>query len=294
LVRVSSCAIDAIEPRSRHFAKPFLKWAGGKRQLIAKIQEFVPSGFNHYFEPFVGGGAVLFALQPDKAVISDRNEELINCYRVIKNEVEALIEQLEQHKVQNTKDYYYQIRQLDREIEFADRYCQVTRAARIIYLNKTCYNGLFRVNSQGQFNVPYGKYADPAIVEPEVLRGVSEYLNRNHVQIFNIDFEAAVTEARSGDFVYFDPPYDPVSETASFTKYGAKGFGREEQERLRDVFDRLDRKGCHLLLSNAHTDFIQELYQGYHCAIVSATRAINSNTKKRGRINEVLISNFEI
>jgi DNA adenine methylase len=296
LVKVSSCATklkSRTRSRNRSSAKPFLKWAGGKRQLIAKIQEFIPSSFNTYFEPFVGGGAVLFTLQPPHAVINDRNAELINCYGVIKDAVETLIAQLEHHKAHNAKDYYYQIRQLDREAQFADRYCHIARAARIIYLNKTCYNGLFRVNSRGQFNVPFGKYAAPAIVEPEVLREVSAYLNHNQVEILSTDFETAVAEARSGDFVYFDPPYDPISDTASFTKYGANGFGRTEQERLRHVFGRLDRLGCKLLLSNAHTEFIQELYRGYNCAIVSATRAINSNTKKRGRINEVLISNFE-
>ncbi|AFY70151.1 DNA adenine methylase [Thalassoporum mexicanum PCC 7367] len=281
-------------PGRKYGAKPFLKWAGGKRQLIAKIQEFIPASFNTYFEPFVGGGAVLFDLQPTQVVINDRNAELINCYRVIKDSVEALITQLELHKAQNTKDYYYQIRQLDRQSSFSLEHDNIARAARIIYLNKTCYNGLFRVNSRGQFNVPFGKYAAPAIVEPEVLRAVSAYLNQNQVTIVNTDFADALAQARSGDFVYFDPPYDPVSDTASFTKYGASGFGREEQTRLREVFGQLDRCGCKLLLSNAQTEFIQELYQGFSCAVVSATRSINSNTKKRGRINEVLISNFEI
>ncbi|MCM3055724.1 MULTISPECIES: DNA adenine methylase [Bacillaceae] len=271
--------------------QPFLKWAGGKRQLLPEIRKYIPKRIGTYYEPFLGGGAVLFDLQPKKAVINDINSELINTYLVIKNNVDELIEDLRKHE--NTSDYYYKIRDLDRDKNRFSKLSDVEKASRLIYLNKTCFNGLFRVNSQGQFNVPFGRYKNPNIVNEFVLRAVSHYLNNNEVKILNGDFADAVSSAKKGDFVYFDSPYDPVSETASFTGYTLGGFNKDEQIRLRDLFVDLDKRGCKVLLSNSATDFIKDLYKDYHIEIVSATRNINSIASKRGKIDEVLVMNYE-
>lgn len=275
--------------------KPFLKWAGGKRQLLPEILKYLPKniGKNTYFEPFLGGGALLFELQPKKAIVNDSNGELINCYRVIQNQVEELIEILKDHKARNSKKYYDDLREMDRLKEY-DKFSEAEKAARIIYLNKTCYNGLFRVNSKGQFNVPFGRYKNPNILDEAVLRGVNDYLNQNTVTFLNIDFTEAVKDAKKGDFIYFDPPYDPVSNTASFTGYDINGFNQNEQRRLKQVVDELTEKGCHVMLSNSETEFILDLYKDYKdtTKIVSATRSINSNALKRGKINEVLVLNY--
>jgi DNA adenine methylase len=271
--------------------QPFLKWAGGKRQLLPEIRKYIPKRMGTYYEPFLGGAAVLFDLQPKKAVINDINSELINTYLVIKNNVDELIEDLRKHE--NTSDYYYKIRDLDRDKNRFSKLSDVEKASRLIYLNKTCFNGLFRVNSQGQFNVPFGRYKNPNIVNEFVLRAVSHYLNNNEVKILNGDFADAVSSAKKGDFVYFDSPYDPVSETASFTGYTLGGFSKDEQIRLRDLFVDLDKRGCKVLLSNSATEFIKDLYKDYRIEIVSATRNINSIASKRGKIDEVLVMNYE-
>jgi len=266
--------------------QPFLKWAGGKRQLLPILKTKVPKKYNKYYEPFVGAGALLFEIQPKKAVINDINSELINCYRVIKEDLNDLILDLSQH--QNEKEYYYQIRDLDR----SDSYCEISnvkKASRIIYLNKTCYNGLFRVNSQGQFNVPFGKYKNPKIVDEVVLKAIHHYLTENSVDIRNVDFEAAVADAKKGDFIYIDPPYDPVSDTSSFTGYSIDGFGKEEQKRLKSLFTSLDERGCKVMLSNSATPFILDLYRDYNPIIVEAKRNINSVAIGRGKIDEVLV-----
>lgn len=269
--------------------RPFLKWAGGKRQLVPELLRYVPESYGRYYEPFIGGGALLLTLQPGQATISDRNSELINCYQIVKESVDDLIEHLQQHR--NEKTYFYKVRGWDREAAFADK-TTVQRAARIIFLNKTCYNGLFRVNSKGQFNAPFGRYKNPTIADERVLRRVSAYLNQANVTIRQADFATAVADAGHHDFVYFDPPYDPVSTTASFTGYDRNGFDRTEQQRLKSVVDELTARQCKVLLSNACTDFIQDLYQDYHCVRVSATRAINSNATKRGKVDEILVMNY--
>ncbi len=269
--------------------RPFLKWAGGKRQLLQELTKYVPSQFRTYYEPFVGGGALFLALQHKPAVVNDTNAELINCYKVIKDSVEELIAALSQHR--NEEAYYYEVRDWDRSPDFASR-PPVERAARIIFLNKTCYNGLFRVNSQGQFNVPFGRYKAPTIVDVAVLRAVSKYLNNDTIKIRNEDFEEAVSGARRGDFIYFDPPYDPISDTASFTNYDVNGFSREEQIRLKGVVDELSKRGCNVLLSNAYTSFIADLYSNYRCIKVGASRAINSNAQGRGKVDEILVMNY--
>lgn len=273
-------------------AQPFLKWAGGKRQLLPVIKEFIPRQYTQYYEPFVGAGAVLFSLQPQKCLINDTNSELINCYRVIKEQPEELLALCQQHQDQNCQEYYYQLRKQDREENF--KYLSnIERAARIIYLNKTCFNGLFRVNSSGQFNVPYGNYANPLIADRNTIKAVSIYLNQAKVQIIEGDFEQAVHKAQKGAFIYFDPPYHPLSATSSFTGYSMNGFGEEEQKRLKKVCDRLTTQGCQILISNSAANFIRSLYDDpkYEIVEVKATRAINAIGSKRGKINEFLIYN---
>ena len=273
-------------------AQPFLKWAGGKRQLLPVIKEFQPTKYTQYYEPFVGAGAVLFFMQPKKSTINDTNSELINCYQVIKDQPQELLAQIQHHKEQNSQEYYYKLREQDRKDDFKNL-SLVQRAARIIYLNKTCFNGLFRVNSRGQFNVPYGKYSNPVIADPAVIRAVSEYLNRANVRIKCGDFEKAINTARKGAFIYFDPPYHPLSDTSSFTGYSINGFGEEEQIRLKQVCDKLSDRGCQVLASNSASPFIKELYDDprYEIIDVLATRAINAVGSKRGKINELLIHN---
>jgi DNA adenine methylase len=271
------------------FLRPFLKWAGGKRQLLPEIRGYVPERFNTYFEPFLGAGAVLFDLQPEVAIVNDINFELINAYKVIKDDVDALLDDLTGHK--NEKEYYYRLRNIDREDEFSSL-SPVERASRIIYLNKTCFNGLFRVNSQGQFNVPFGYYKNPKFADNIVLRAAHRYLAHNEITILNDDFETAVIQATKGDFVYFDPPYDPVSDTSSFTGYSLEGFNRNSQVRLKQVFDDLSKRGCKVLLSNSATPFIRDLYKEYTIITISANRAINSDALGRGKIDEILVMNY--
>ncbi|MEM9509156.1 MAG: DNA adenine methylase [Cyanobacteria bacterium P01_E01_bin.35] len=274
------------------YAQPFLKWAGGKRQLLPEIQKFIPTKYTEYYEPFVGAGAVLFSLQPKKCIINDTNRELINCYQVIRDQPEELIRLCQQHQANNSKEYYYILREQDRQDDFTDR-SPTERAARIIYLNKTCFNGLFRVNSSGQFNVPYGKYKNPTIADPAVIKAISVYLNQAQVSILNGDFAQAVSTAKKGAFIYFDPPYHPLSDTSSFTGYSMNGFGEEEQIRLKELCDELTAKGCQVLASNSAAPLIKSLYDdpNYEILEVKATRAINTVASKRGRINELLIHN---
>lgn len=274
---------------TNRLVQPFLKWAGGKRQIFSTIKEHLPKQFNSYYEPFAGAGAVLFGIQPATAVINDINFELINCYRVVRESLAELLNDLAKH--QNEEDYYYAIRDLDLKDEFKDL-SRVQRASRIIYLNKTCYNGLFRVNSDGHFNVPFGRYKNPKVIDEKVLRAVHSYLNQSRINILNTDFEEVALQARKNDFIYFDPPYDPLSDTASFTGYNLNGFGKDDQKRLRSVFARLARRGCFVLLSNSPTDFILDLYRDFKIIRVPANRNINSVGSGRGKIDEVLVMSY--
>ena len=270
--------------------RPFVKWAGGKRQLLEEIRKYIPKNFSTYYEPFLGGGAVLFDLQPKRFVINDINSEMINVYRTVQSDVESLVNELFTYK--NSPDFFYKIREIDRSAGFAE-ITGLKRAARIIYLNKTCFNGLFRVNSRGQFNVPFGSYTNPDFINETTLRAVNKYLNEPDGKILNVDFEEALQDAGKGSFVYIDPPYDPVSDSSSFTGYTLDGFGKEEQRRLKLVCDNLSSRGSRFLLSNSATDFINNLYSGYRIEIVRAKRHINASANGRGAIDEVLIRNFE-
>jgi DNA adenine methylase len=269
-----------------------MKWAGGKRQLLSELRPLFPLKLRCFFEPFLGGGAVFFDQQPAKAVVNDLNGELINCYIVIRDSPEELLEETQKHP--NEKEHFYLVREMDRSPKY-DLLSPVEKAARLIYLNKTCYNGLFRVNSQGQFNVPFGEYKNPVIADPAVIRAISRYLNTGALTFRVQDFEQAVIDAEKGDFVYFDPPYDPVSDTASFTGYSLNGFNRDEQRRLRDVCDTLTLRGVKVLLSNSDTPFIRELYGNGHYEVhrVEARRNINSDPSGRGKTGEVIVMNYK-
>ena len=278
--------------KKNNLVLPIVKWVGGKRQLLEEINSLIPSSFDTYFEPFFGGGAVLFDLQPKKAIINDINKELINTYNVVKNNVNDLIKDLEQHE--NNAEYFYKLRDIDRQ-DLYKQYTDIQRASRFIYLNKTCFNGLYRVNSSGYFNSPFGYYKNPNIVNAPTLKAVNQYLNNNKIELLNEDFENVVSRAKKNDFVYFDPPYDPVSDTSNFTGYNESGFNRDCQTRLKNLCDMLDKKGVKFLLSNSATDFIIDLYKqnpNYTIKIVEAKRQINCKSDKRGNVKEVLIYNY--
>lgn len=274
--------------------KPFVKWVGGKRQLLEQFKSlglYPPEHFDPenatYFEPFIGGGAVFFDLLPENAVLSDMNEELVTTYNVIKNNVEELIKSLKEHK--NEKEYFLEMRAKDLN-ELSD----VEIASRFIYLNRTCFNGMYRVNKSGGFNVPFGKQKNPLICDEYNLRRVNKVLEK--VNIFHQDYKNVLEGAKAGDFVYFDPPYYPLNKTSSFTSYTADGFLEKEQKELRDTYFELHKRGCFVMLSNSNTEFIKDLYSDLDEKIkiheVRASRMINSIASKRGKIKEVLIVNY--
>ncbi|MDR1741643.1 MAG: DNA adenine methylase [Synergistaceae bacterium] len=271
---------------------PVVKWVGGKRQLLDRLLPLLPSRrIAQYCEPFVGGGAMLFSLQPNIAYVNDVNDALMGVYRVIRDDVEAIIAELGVHR--NEAGYFYEVRSWDRDRERYASMSDVQKAARIIYLNRTCYNGLFRVNSAGEFNSPFGNYKNPSIVNAPLLRAVSQYLNKSGVHLSCADYAEVLGRIPGGTFVYLDPPYDPVSDTASFTGYDKGGFGREEQERLRSECDRLSGRGIRFMLSNSATDFIRGLYAAYSVTVIRARRAVNSNPAGRGEVEEVVVRNYE-
>ncbi len=269
--------------------RPFLKWAGGKTQLIQQYRPLFPTDFENYYEPFLGGGAVFFYLfdqprSPLQAVLSDVNEELINMYRCVRDDVENLIKELENHQTQHDSEYYYKIR--------AQKNTKpLKKAARIIYLNKTCFNGLYRENSKGEFNVPIGRYKNPNICNSDLLRIDSRALQSVKLEVR--DFEKILDEAKSNqDFVYFDPPYYPLSNTSQFTAYSRHNFNEEDQIRLRDIFVELANRGVKVMLSNSDCQFIRDLYQPFQIHQVLATRSINSKGTHRGKISEVVVTSY--
>jgi len=263
--------------------RPFLKWAGGKSKLIEQYIPYFPKDFQTYYEPFLGGGAVFFYLQPKKAVITDINSDLINAYRCVRNNLEQLIPLLEKHQQRHSKEYYYQVRAhlLTTEVE---------RAARLIYLNKTCFNGLYRENSKGVFNVPIGKYINPTIYNSNLLRSVAVILQSAQIEVR--PFDAVVDYAKPNDFVYFDPPYYPLSPTSNFTAYSRYSFNEYEQIKLKGTFAELAERGVKVMLSNSDCPFVRELYSNFRIHEISAARAINSNAEKRGKITEVLVVSY--
>ncbi len=270
---------------------PVLKWVGGKRQLLDTLTPLLPKRVSTYCEPFVGGGAMLFNMQPNTAYINDINSDLILVYNVIKNEVESLISALTEYK--NEADFFYSVRDWDRDKRKYESLTDIERAARIIYLNKTCYNGLYRVNNAGEFNSPFGSYKNPNIVNAPVLRAVSSYFNNATIHFTSTDYAEALDLIPKGTFVYLDPPYDPISATSSFTGYSKGGFTQADQIRLRECCDELHKRGIKFMLSNSSTEFIHEQYAAYNITIVKAKRAINSVANKRGDVDEVVVRNYE-
>jgi DNA adenine methylase len=274
---------------------PFVKWAGGKTQLLSEIDKTIPSEFNQYFEPFLGGGAMFFHIISNKdiqftAYLSDVNEELINAFNVIKNDVEKLIEVLKNHEVEykkNPLEYYYELRSNIKSTN------NIQRAARFITLNKTCYNGLYRVNKKGIFNVPIGRYKNPVICDSDNLKKVSVALRYSKAQIQVSDYKVILLQkAEEDDFIYLDPPYNPTSSTASFTDYTNTGFNDNDQKELADVFKKLDNRKCKVLLSNSDTPLIRKLYCDFTIQDVQALRAINCKGSKRVGHKELLIRNY--
>lgn len=285
--------IDAYYKES---PKPFVKWVGGKRQLAKQFREmdlYPPEAFDPktgtYFEPFVGGGAMFFDLLPQKAVLSDLNSELITTYNVIKTDVKKLIGKLKEHKKNNTKEYFLKVRAWDLK-----KLSAVDVAARFIFLNRTCFNGMYRVNKSGGFNVPYGAQKNPLICDEDNLMKVHKKLQ--NIEVLNEDYKKVLGKAKKGDFVYFDPPYYPVNATSSFTSYTKEGFLEKQQIELKDAFMELHRKGCFVMLSNSNTPFINKLYSDLDEKVtinqVFAGRAINSKGDKRGKVKEVVVTNY--
>lgn len=273
--------------------KPFVKWAGGKRQIMNEIKKLVPEKFNTYYEPFVGGGAVFFEIAPKKAVLNDYNSELMNVFECIKdeNKFEKMLSELNRHETCHTEEYYYSIRNIDRDKKKFSKLADYKRAARTIYLNKACFNGLYRVNSKNEFNVPFGKKSKVNTYEDQNLGIIHCILNFNDIKLLSTDFEAAIKDAKKGDFIYFDPPYD--SDTSTFNSYTEDGFGKEEQRRLARVYKELSDRGCYVMLSNHNTKLIRELYSEFNIHKIEAKRNINANGKKRGKVEEVIITNYE-
>jgi len=267
-----------------------LKWAGGKRQLLPELVSRIDrlGGFGTYFEPFFGGGALFFELWglgriKSGAVLSDINRRLIDTYRAVAGDVEAVISLLRGHKDKHGKDYYYAVRAV--EPRRLDR-----KAARVIYLNRTCFNGLYRENSKGRFNVPMGRYRNPTICDQDVLRAASKALA--DVELLAVPFDEALARPKAGDLVYLDPPYVPLSASSSFTAYSKGGFTMDDQVRLAETFRDLDGRGVHVMLSNSRTDAVMEMYQGFNIDMVKASRAVSCKADHRKDVTELIVTNF--
>lgn len=273
--------------------RPFVKWAGGKTQLLPEIFKLIPKSFKDYYEPFVGGGSVVLALHPNNVTINDLNGELINVYRCFVNEdsFERLKVLLKEMEKKHSKDYYLEIRNLDQQPDFLEL-DPVIRAARFIYLNKSCFNGLYRVNKKGYFNVAWGKKESVNLYDEENFKLLYEYFVKANLHINNSDYKNTALLATKGDFVYLDPPYAAEEDTTSFTSYTKEGFTNSNQKELRDVVDELTKRGVYVMVSNRNTQSIRELYSQYNIHIVKATRRINSKGSGRGEVEEVIITNY--
>ena len=270
---------------------PFVKWAGGKKQLLSRLEECMPHSYNRYYEPFIGGGALLLDVQPSNAVINDVNEQLLDVYRQLKANAEAVIDSIRQFDaVECDKEHYLHMRS-EYNKKIAGHILDVECAALTIWINKHCFNGLYRVNAKGLFNVPYNNKTSGTSMREENLRNIGHYLNSNTVTILEGDFELACANVQAGDFVYFDPPYIPISATAHFTDYTKDGFGYEDHCRLAALYRRLDAAGVKVMLSNHNVDLVYQLYDGFHIKVVDVKRAINRDASKRvGK--EVIITNY--
>jgi len=275
--------------------QPFVKWVGGKRGLLEQILPLFPKDFNNYYESFLGGGAVFFELysrgllKGKRVVLSDINKELINTYNVVKSNPYELISNLQDYKKQHSKEFYYKIRELDRKSDYQSL-SNLEKATRFIYLNKTCFNGLYRVNKKGYFNTPIGSYKNPNIADSDVILSSSKALQ--DVEILQQSFKEISRQAKQDDLVYFDPPYYPINRTSNFTSYDSNSFLEDEQFKLFEAFNRLTDKKVKVIQSNSNTSFIRELYENYTIKTIRANRFINSKGNKRGKITEALILNY--
>jgi DNA adenine methylase len=284
-----------VKKQSNTSYQPFIKWVGGKRGLLPDIISSLPKNFNNYFEPFLGGGAVFFELynrgllDNKQIYLSDINEELINTYNTIKCTPIELIKNLKVLKEKHNKDFYYKTRELDRKETFK-KMSNIDRATRFIYLNKTCFNGLYRVNKKGFFNTPMGGYTNPNIADETTILNASEALQ--NATISNCDFNNFSKNTHKGDLVYFDPPYHPLTESSNFTAYNESSFLEEEQFKLYELFENLSEREIKIIKSNSDTKFINELYKKFFIHTVEARRSINSKGNKRGKVNEIIIRNF--
>lgn len=265
---------------------PIVKWAGGKSKLLEELTKRRPVQYRRYYEPFAGGAALFFRMGPKRAVLGDTNTDLINMYRCVAWNVEGVIRRLAAHRRNHCEDYYYSVRD---KWNGSRGQSDVWRAAAFIYMNKTCYNGLWRVNRKGHFNVPIGRYTEPRIFEPKAMRAASLVLQKADLRVAT--YSETVEDAGRNDFVYFDPPYVPLSKTASFTSYTAEDFGPTDQEDLANTAVQLDKRGCKFMLSNHDTPEVRELYDGFQIDTVRCVRMINSNANKRGSVREVVITN---
>lgn len=272
---------------------PFVKWAGGKTQILQKIKALMPISYNDYYEPFVGGGALFFNVAPKTAFINDSNSELMLAYKCLTDDelYNLLLYKLQEHESKHSDEYYYQIREFD-QLENFNELPIHERAARMIYLNKSCFNGLYRVNSKGFFNVPSAKKEKVITYDRDNMKSLRKYFKYNKISTTNCDFEEAVKNAKVGDFIYFDPPYDTWDERNSFTSYSKDTFGKDEQERLARVYKELSDKGVYVMLSNHNTKFINELYKDFKIHVINAKRMINSKGTERGAVEEVIITNY--
>lgn len=270
--------------------KPLIQWVWWKRRLLNSYENFFPKEYNRYFEPFVGWWAVFFHLEKDNSFISDINEELINLYKTVKTNPQEIIDFLKSQE--NSKETYDKIRSWDREENWKDKYSEVERAGRFMYLNRTCYNSLYRVNSKWQYNVPYSWKDNKDFIQEENILNVSKFLNKYNVDIKCQSFEKILEEVKAWDFVYLDPPYEPISKTASFTSYDKNKFWFDMQEKLKDFFVELDKKWVYVMLSNSETDTIKELYSDYRIELVEVRRNISCKTETRWKVNEVVILNY--
>jgi DNA adenine methylase len=284
----SAAVAVSLEQQPRE-AAPFVKWVGGKGRLLSQLRPLLPSGVEHmrHVEPFVGGGALFFSRRPGRALLTDINPTLVGTYTAIRDDLVGVVAGLRGLAGRHSKESYYQVRERYNQ---GKRISTAKRAAMFIYLNKTCFNGLHRVNRKGEFNVPVGSYKNPRILNEDALHAASHALQ--DTQLKCAPFDALLENAKPGDFIYFDPPYEPVSETASFTAYARGGFSRDDQTRLRDVYKSLDRRGCKLMLSNSDVPFIRNLYKNFNINTVAAPRAINCNPKKRGKVTELVARNY--
>lgn len=270
-------------------ASPIVKWVGGKTRLLSQLMPLLPPAVDlmRHVEPFVGGAAMFFARRPERALLCDTNAQLCATYETVRDDVENLIDRLRELSRGHNEERYYALRH---RYNHGKKIASCERAALFIYLNKTCFNGLHRVNRRGEFNVPAGRYDKPRILDEGLLRAASRELARAELRCQG--FESLIAQAKPGDFIYFDPPYEPVSRTANFTAYGQDGFTREDQTRLRDVFAGLDKRRCKLMLSNSDVPFIRELYTRFRIDVVAAPRAINCDAKGRGMVSELVVRNY--